>query len=218
MTRQLWAEALGTGMLLMSIVASGIMAVNLSGGNIGLALLINAVATGAMLFVIITVLGPVSGAHFNPAVTLAFALRGDILWRVAAQYVAVQILGGIAGVWASHLMFEQPVLQIASAMHRTGPGMWLSEGLATFGLLFAIFGGLQTRPASVPALVALYVTGGYFFTASSGFANPAVAIARGFTDSFAGIYPGHIAAFVAAQLLATLAAHVILRSLLAKRP
>jgi glycerol uptake facilitator-like aquaporin len=166
-----------------------------------------------MLYVIITVLGPVSGGHFNPAVTLAFALRRDIPAMQGAGYVLAQLLGGTIGVWASHLMFEQPVLQIATAMHRTGANMWLSELIATFGLLLTIFGGLRAHPQAVPTLVALYVTGAYWFTASSGFANPAVTIARGLTDSFAGINPGHIPAFVLMQILAVLLAHAVLRPL-----
>lgn len=209
MTRKLAAEALGTALLLISVVGSGIMAATLAGGNIALALLANAIATGCMLFGIITVLGPISGAHFNPAVTLAFLLRREIDPAAALAYVAVQVAGAVLGVWLAHLMFDLPVLQL-SATARSSGGLWLAEGVATFGLLFVIFGGLRSRPEAVPTLVALYITGAYWFTASTSFANPAVTIARGLTETFAGIAPGHIPAFVAAQLLAVALAHLTL--------
>ncbi|AFO91209.1 aquaporin family protein [Phaeobacter inhibens] len=209
-TQKLIAEALGTGFLLIGVVGSGIMAETLSGGNIGLALLANAVATGAMLYVIITTLGPISGAHFNPAVTLAFALRGDHSWAAVPPYVAAQIIGGILGVWASHVMFDLTILQTSTTMHRTGGAQWFSEILATFGLLFVIFGGLRSRPEAVPALVAFYITGAYWFTASTSFANPAVTVARGFSDTFAGIYPGHILMFIVMQFIGVGLAHLIL--------
>ncbi|AXT34112.1 aquaporin family protein [Phaeobacter sp. LSS9] len=209
-TQKLIAEALGTGFLLIGVVGSGIMAETLSGGNIGLALLANAVATGAMLYVIITTLGPISGAHFNPAVTLAFALRGDHSWGAVPPYVAAQIVGGILGVWASHVMFDLTILQTSTTMHRTGGAQWFSEILATFGLLFVIFGGLRSRPDAVPALVAFYITGAYWFTSSTSFANPAVTIARGFSDTFAGIYPGHILMFIVMQFLGVGLAHLVL--------
>ncbi|AHD09656.1 aquaporin [Phaeobacter gallaeciensis] len=209
-TQKLIAEALGTGFLLIGVVGSGIMAEALSGGNIALALLANAVATGAMLYVIITTLGPISGAHFNPAVTLAFALRGDHSWAAVPPYVAAQIIGGILGVWASHVMFDLTILQTSTTMHRTGGAQWFSEILATFGLLFVIFGGLRSRPEAVPALVAFYITGAYWFTASTSFANPAVTIARGFSDTFAGIYPGHILMFIVMQFIGVGLAHLIL--------
>ncbi|AUR11555.1 MIP/aquaporin family protein [Phaeobacter inhibens] len=209
-TQKLIAEALGTGFLLIGVVGSGIMAETLSGGNIGLALLANAVATGAMLYVIITTLGPISGAHFNPAVTLAFALRGDHSWAAVPQYVSAQIIGGILGVWASHVMFDLTILQTSTTMHRTGGAQWFSEILATFGLLFVIFGGLRSRPEAVPALVAFYITGAYWFTASTSFANPAVTVARGFSDTFAGIYPGHILMFIVMQFIGVGLAHLIL--------
>ena len=154
MTRRLAAEALGTALLLISVIGSGIMGVTLSDGNIGLALLANAVATGCMLYVIITVLGPISGAHFNPAVSLAFFLRGQLPVRDLAGYVAAQLAGGVLGVWAAHLMFAQPVLQLSQTMHRTGGAQWVSEAIATFGLLMVIFGGLKARAEAVPALVA----------------------------------------------------------------
>lgn len=214
MYQKLAAEAVGTAMLLISVIGSGIMGVALADGNTAVALLANAIATGAMLFVIITVLGPVSGAHFNPAVTFAFYLRGDIAGRVALSYVIVQVAGGLLGVWATHAMFDLPILQASTTLHRTGLAQWWSEILATLGLLFAIFGGLRSRPEAVPALVAVYITGAYWFTASTSFANPAVTIARGFSDTFAGIYPGHIIGFVAAQLIAVLIGHCLLTRLL----
>ena len=203
-------------MLLVGVVGSGIMAQTLADGNIALALLANAIATGCMLYAIITTLGPISGAHFNPAVTLAFFLRGDIAAGLALAYVGVQIVGGILGVWASHLMFDLPILQTSGTMHRTGPAQWSSEVIATFGLVFVIFGGLRNRPEAIPTLVGLYITGAYWFTSSTSFANPAVTIARGFTDTFAGIYPGHIAMFIVAQLIAVAVAHVALLRLFAK--
>ncbi|UOA27398.1 MIP/aquaporin family protein [Pseudosulfitobacter sp. DSM 107133] len=210
MMRKLAAEGLGTALLLVGVVGSGIMGQTLADGNTAIALLANAVATGCMLYVIITTLGPVSGAHFNPAVTLAFWLRGEITTRPAVGYVLVQIAGGIVGVWATHAMFDQPILQASTTMHRTGIAQWWSEAMATFGLLFVIFGGLKSRPEAVPALVAFYITGAYWFTASTSFANPAVTIARGFSDTFAGIYPGHIAAFIVVQLVTVPLAHLIL--------
>jgi len=214
MMRRLAAEALGTGMLLISVIGSGIMAVNLADGNVALSLLANAIATGCMLSAIITVLGPISGAHFNPAVSLAFYLRRDLPLSDLIRYVPAQIAGGILGVWAAHVMFDLPIMQISSTMHRTGGAQWFSEIIATFGLLFVIFGGLRARPEAVPTLVALYITGAYWFTSSTSFANPAVTIARGFSDTFAGINPGHIPMFILAQLLAVGAAHLILRPLL----
>jgi glycerol uptake facilitator-like aquaporin len=215
MIRKLAAEGLGTALLLIGVVGSGIMGAALADGNDAIALLANAIATGCMLYVIITVLGPISGAHFNPAVTLAFWLRGEIAAPLAGAYVIVQILCGIAGVWATHLMFDLTILQTSTTMHRTGIAQWSSEIIATFGLLFVIFGGIRSKPDAVPALVAMYITGAYWFTSSTSFANPAVTIARGFSDTFAGIYPGHIAAFIAAQLLSVCITHFILKSLLA---
>ncbi|MBM1817072.1 aquaporin [Pseudosulfitobacter pseudonitzschiae] len=213
MMRKYVAEGLGTALLLVGVVGSGIMGQTLADGNTAIALLANAVATGCMLYVIITTLGPISGAHFNPAVTLAFWLRGEITARPAVGYVLVQVAGGIVGVWATHAMFDQPILQASTTMHRTGIAQWWSEAMATFGLLFVIFGGLKSRPEAVPALVAFYITGAYWFTASTSFANPAVTIARGFSDTFAGIYPGHIAAFIVVQLITVPLAHLILTRL-----
>ncbi len=211
--RQLAAEALGTALLLISVIGSGVMGAELSGGNIAIALLANAIATGCMLYVIITTLGPISGAHFNPAVSLAFALRGELPWARVPGFVLAQIIGAVLGVWATHVMFDLPVLQWSMTMHRTGVAQWFSEGVATFGLLFVIFGGLKARAEAVPTLVALYITGAYWFTSSTSFANPAVTLARGFSDTFAGINPGHIPAFIVVQLLTVLVAHVVLRAL-----
>ena len=216
MTRAYVAEFLGTAMLLVSVVGSGIMAETLSPDNIGVALLANAIATGAMLWVIISVLGPISGAHFNPAVTLYFALRRETSPGVALAYVPLQIAGALAGVWLAHAMFDQPLLQVSSTAHRTGGAQWLSEGLATLGLLFVIAGALAHRAEAVAALVALYITGAYWFTASTSFANPAVTIARSFTDTFAGILPAHAPAFIVAQVVAVGIAAVTLPRLFPK--
>mgnify|MGYP001627828830 CR=1 FL=1 len=176
--KKLLAEGLGTAFLLIGVVGSGIMAETLADGNVALALLANAIATGCILYAIITTLGPVSGAHFNPAVTQAFTLRGEHPWSGLAPYVAVQIAGGILGVWATHIMFGMDILQASTTMHRTGMAQWFSELIATFGLLFVIFGGLRSRPDAVPPLVGLYITGAYWYTSSTSFANPAVTIAR----------------------------------------
>ncbi len=211
--RRIAAEALGTALLLISIIGSGVMGVSLAQGNVALTLLVNAIATGCMLYVIITVLGPVSGAHFNPAVSLAFALRGQLPWRDVPGYVGAQVVGGILGVWATHLMFDLPVLQWSMTLHRTGGAQWFSEMIATFGLLLVIFGGLKARAEAVPTLVALYITGAYWFTSSTSFANPAVTIARGFSDTFAGINPAHIPAFIIVQLIAVGIGHVALTAL-----
>ena len=187
----------------------------LSDENTAVALLANAVATGCMLYVIITTLGPISGAHFNPIVTIAFALRGEFPKSSVMPYVSVQIAGGILGVWATHLMFDLSIFQ-TSTTQRTGISQWFSEIIATFGLLFVIFGGLQQRPESVPTLVAVYITGAYFFTSSTSFANPAVTIARGLSNTFAGIYPGHIAAFIVMQLIGVIISHIVLTKLFIK--
>ncbi|SHE77882.1 Glycerol uptake facilitator (Major Intrinsic Protein Family) [Litoreibacter ascidiaceicola] len=203
--RQIAAEALGTALLLISVVGSGIMGESLAGGNTAIALLANAIATGCMLYAIITVLGPISGAHFNPAVTLAFLMRWEITPKLALAYVVAQVAGGILGVWITHLMFDLPILQLSTTA-RAGIGQWSAEAVAMFGLLFVIFGGLAARADSVPTLVALYITGAYWFTASTSFANPAVSVARSLTDTFAGILPSHAPGFVAVQLLTTLIA------------
>lgn len=215
MSQKLLAEFIGTFFLLLGVVGSGIMGETLAGGNVAIALLANAIATGCILFAIITTLGPVSGAHFNPAVTLAFALRREIEPRDALAYVAVQVAGGILGVWAAHLMFDLPILQL-STTDRTGISLWSSEIIATFGLLFVIFGGLHSRPEAVPTLVALYITGAYWFTSSTSFANPAVTIARGLSHTFAGITPAHVPVFVAMQVIGVAVAAFTLPRLFSK--
>ncbi len=214
--QKLAAEFLGTALLLVGVVGSGIMAQGLT-DDTALALLANAIATGCTLYFIITILGPISGAHFNPVVTLAFALRGEHPWRLVASYIPVQIIGGILGVWLCHVMFNLDVLQ-ASTTDRTGLNQWTSEVFATFGLLFVIFGGLRSRPDAVPTLVALYITGAYWFTSSTSFANPAVTIARGFSDTFAGINPAHIAMFIVAQLIGLAVALPTLKALFRAEP
>jgi glycerol uptake facilitator-like aquaporin len=197
--RKLLAEALGTMLLLAAVVGSGIMGSALSGGNDGIALLANAAATAGVLYVLVETLGPVSGAHFNPAVTLAMRLRGDLSTSHATAYIAVQVVAAVAGVLLAHAMFGQALLQ--PGIHaRSGGAQWLSEGVATFGLLLAILLGLRHRPNAIPALVASYIFAAYWFTASTSFANPAVTIARALTRSFAGIRPQDVAGFVLAQL------------------
>ncbi|MHA1528000.1 MAG: aquaporin [Alphaproteobacteria bacterium] len=199
LTRRLGAEFLGTAFLLATIAGSGIMGETLAAGQAGAALLPHSLAIGAILFVMITLLGPVSGAHFNPAVSLAFVLRGDIGRREASFYVTTQIIAAIIGVWIAHLMFDISILQ-ASAKARTGIGQWSAELVATFGLVFTILAGLKARPQAVPALVALYIMAALWFTASTGFANPAVTVARMLTDTFSGIAPADAPGFIAAQL------------------
>jgi glycerol uptake facilitator-like aquaporin len=203
--RRLVAEALGTALLLAVVVGSGIMGQRLSGGNDALALLGNTLATGAGLVVLITVFGPVSGAHFNPAVTLVFAIRHEITVRLALAYVGVQVVGGILGVWAAHAMFAEPILQVSHKL-RDGPSQAWSEAVATFGLILTILGTLKARPEATPMAVGLYITAAYWFTASTSFANPAVTIARSLSDTFAGIAPTSAPAFIAAQLVGALAA------------
>ncbi len=212
--RRLVAEALGTAFLLAGVVGSGIMAARLAGGNGALALLCNTLPTGAILTVLILTFGPVSGAHFNPAVSIAFALRGDISWRDATAYIAVQIAGGIVGVWMAHAMFELPLWQVSLTV-RTGPGQWFAELVATFGLLLTILGCLARTPAAIPYAVGLYITAAYWFTASTSFANPAVTIARALSDTYAGIAPAGIAAFIAAQIAGALLAAALARWLFA---
>lgn len=199
LTRKLFAEALGTGLLVATVVGSGIMAENLT-DDVALALLGNTIPTGAILIVLITMLGPISGAHFNPAVSMVFAMRRELPAATALAYVAAQIGGGIAGTILAHLMFEMPAVQ-PSLNLRSGTGQWLAEAVATFGLIGAILGGLRVRPDAVPALVGLYITAAYWFTASTSFANPAVTIARALTDSFSGIRPADTPGFIMAQLI-----------------
>jgi glycerol uptake facilitator-like aquaporin len=208
-TRRLVAEALGTGFLLATVIGSGIMGERLADGNVALALLCNTIPTGAILTVLILMLGPVSGAHFNPAVTLSFLLQREIGGREALAYLGAQIAGGIAGTWCAHLMFEEQLLML-SATPRTGPGQWLGEIVATFGLVATIIACVRLRPAATAPAVGLYITAAYWFTSSTSFANPAVTIARSLSDTFAGIRPADAPAFVAAQCVgATLATWLI---------
>ncbi|HSD17252.1 MAG TPA: MIP/aquaporin family protein [Thermomonas sp.] len=213
--RRLLAEALGTMLLLATVVGSGIMGVALSNGNDGIALLANAGATAAMLYVLIVTLGPISGAHFNPAVTLAMRLRGDIGKAHAAAYIAVQVVAAIAGVLLAHAMFDQALLQPGTHV-RSGGAQWLSEGVATCGLLLTILLGMRHRPKAIPALVAGYIFAAYWFTASTSFANPAVTVARALTQTFAGIRPDDVAGFVLAQLAGMLVAMGIATLLLGR--
>lgn len=208
LSRRLFAEWFGTMMLVATVVGSGIMAEQLAGGNVAIALLGNTIATGAILVVLITILGPLSGAHFNPAVSFAFALRREITPKIAALYVIWQIIGGLCGTVLAHLMFEQTVWQTSAHM-RSGMAQYGSEFVATFGLLAVIFGGICYRQTAVPWLVGLYITAAYWFTASTSFANPAVTIARSFTDSFSGIFPGDMPFFIIAQMLAAAAASFV---------
>jgi glycerol uptake facilitator-like aquaporin len=214
LSRALLAEALGTSVLLATVVGSGIMGVRLSQGNDAIALLANATATAGVLYVLITVLGPISGAHFNPAVTLAMRLRGEMRNAEAAAYVAVQLIAAVAGVVLAHAMFDQAWLQTGTHV-RSGAGQWLSEGVATAGLLLTILLGGRHRPAAVPALVGSYIFAAYWFTASTSFANPAVTLARSLTQSFAGIRPADVAGFMLAQLGGMAVALVVARVLLA---
>jgi len=214
--QRLSAEALGTAFLLAAVVGSGIMAERLAGGNMALALLCNTLPTGAILTVLILMLGPVSGAHFNPAVSLAFALRREIGWGNAAGYMAVQILGAIAGVVAAHLMFDLPPFQ-AGTIVREGAGQWLGELVATFGLVLTILACVARNPAAVPYAVGLYITSAYWFTSSTSFANPAVTIARALTDTFSAIAPADAPAFIVAQMVGAGAAVVAARGLLSGR-
>jgi glycerol uptake facilitator-like aquaporin len=210
LARRVFSEALGTAFLLAAVVGSGIMAQRLAGGNVALALLCNTLATGAMLAVLILIFASTSGAHFNPAVSLAFALRGELPWTIAGAYVVAQVIGAIVGVWAAHLMFELPLWQISTTL-RSGAGQWLAEFIAAFGLLLTIFGCVGAAPGAVAYAVGLYITAAYWFTASTSFANPAVTIARSLSDTFAGIAPAGVLAFIAAQVLGSIAAVVLAR-------
>lgn len=203
--RRLAAEALGSGFLFAAVIGSGIMAERLAGGNDALALLANTAATAAILYVLIEILAPISGAHFNPAVTLAFRLDREIGTGAAAAYVAAQLVGGFAGVLVAHAMFELPLLQLG-VKSRTGAGQWLGEFVATFGLVLVIRLGARRKPATVPAVVALYIAAAYWFTSATSFANPAITLARSLTDSFAGIAPVDAPGFIAAQLVGALLA------------
>jgi glycerol uptake facilitator-like aquaporin len=200
LARRLLAEGLGTAILVATVVGSGIMAERLAGGNQAIALLGNTIPTGAILVVIITIFGPISGAHFNPAVTLVFATRSAFSWSEVVPYVVVQCLGGVAGTVIAHLMFDLAPLAIGTTA-RSGASQWFSEGVATFTLVVAILGGVRYAPSAVPWLVGLTITAAYWFTSSTSFANPAVTLARGFTTTFAGIAINHVPGFVAAQIV-----------------
>lgn len=205
LTQRLAAEAVGTLLLLATVIGSGIMGDTLADGNTAIALLGNTLPTGAILYVLITMFGPISGAHFNPAVSLAFAIKGDIGWRECGLFILVQILAAILGVWLAHAMFDQTILQL-SVKPRTGMGQWISEGVATFGLVAAIFIAVKTNKDSVAWVVGLYITAAYWFTASTSFANPAVTISRCLSNTFAGIRPTDVMPFVVVQIVAAIVA------------
>jgi len=213
--RRATAEFMGSSFLLVAIVGSGIMAERLAGGNSALALLCNTLPTGAILVVLITMLAPISGAHFNPAVTLVFALRREISRWSATVYVAAQLAGAVLGVWAAHAMFAAPVLELSNTV-RSGAGQWFAEAMATFGLIVTVLATVRAAPQAVPISVGLYITAAYWFTASTSFANPAVTIARSLSDSFAGIRPGDVPMFILAQLLGAICAMAVCRWLLAE--
>ena len=216
-TRRLAAEALGTALLLAVVVGSGIMGERLAAGNAAIALLGNTLATGAALVVLITVFGPISGAHFNPVVTAMFAAKRELSWRLAVGYMAVQVVAGIVGVWAAHLMFAEPILQV-STKARDGLAQGFAEAVATFGLIATILGSLRFKPEATPTLVGLYITAAYWFTASTSFANPAVTIARSLTNTFAGIAPASAPLFIAGQVVGAAVAALTFTWLLARRP
>lgn len=217
LSRRLAAEALGSFFLFAAVIGSGVMAENLAGGNVALALLANTIATGAILYVLIAMFGPISGAHFNPAVTIAFLLRREIPLRGALLYVLVQIAAGALGAWAVHLMFDLPILQF-STKARAGIGQWSGELIATFGLVLVILTLLRHRPEAIPAGVALYITSAYWFTSSTSFANPAITVVRSFSNTFAGIAPMDVPMFVGAQLAGAACAVLLGRWLLAESP
>jgi glycerol uptake facilitator-like aquaporin len=217
LSRRLLAEGIGTLLLLATVVGSGVMGVRLAQGNDAIALLANAGATAGVLYVLIVLFGPISGAHFNPAVTLAMRLRGELTTPEALAYVAVQVVAAIAGVLLAHAMFGLVLVQ-PSLHARTGAAQWLSEGVATFGLLLTILLGLRHRPQAIPVLVASWIFSAYWFTASTSFANPAVTFARSLTDTFAGIRPADVVGFVVAQLMGTLFALIAAAALHARLP
>ena len=210
--RRIRAEGLGSFFLFATVIGSGIMAEHLSNGNDAVALLGNTIATGAMLFVLITMLGPISGAHMNPAVSLVAASRGELSWSDMGAYMVAQLAFGIVGAWAAHLMFDLPTLQL-SVKARTGLGQAVGEAIATFGLILTILGTARHRRDWVPASVALYITAAYWFTSSTSFANPAITVARSLSDTFAGIAPKDVPIFVAAQLVGAALAAIVGRLL-----
>ena len=215
--RRVIAEALGTALLLAAVVGSGIMGERLSGENVAIALLANTIATGAALVALILTFGPISGAHFNPAVTIADASQGGLYWRAVPGYVLAQIIGAVFGVWTAHAMFQERIFMI-SLRERSGPAQMFSEFVAAFGLLSVIWGCSRRRSAAVPFAVAAYITAAYWFTASTSFANPAVTVARGLSDTFAGIRPADVPGFVVAQFLGAMAATVLFRWLVPTLP
>jgi len=212
--RRLAAEGLGSFFLFATVIGSGIMAETLSGGNVAVALLGNTLATGAMLFVLVTMLGPISGAHMNPAVSLVAAARHELSWRDAGAYILAQLAFGILGAWAAHLMFGLPILQY-STKARTGLGMWTGEFIATFGLVLTILGTVRFRREWVPASVALYIMAAYWFTSSTSFANPAITVARSLSNTFAGVAPSDVPMFIVAQLTGAALAVLVARRLFA---
>lgn len=216
LAHRLVAEGLGTALLLAIVIGSGIMGDRLAGGNIAIALLGNTMATGAGLVVLITIFGPLSGAHFNPVVSLLFAARRELPWSYAGAYIAVQVIGAILGVWLAHAMFAEPILQVSHKL-RDGWPQGLSEAIATFGLVATILGSLRFRPDATPMMVGLYITAAYWFTASTSFANPAVTLARSLSDTFAGIAPASAPLFIASQLTGTVVAACIFGWLLKGR-
>ena len=209
-TRVYASEALGSAILLATVVGSGIMGENLSGGNVAIALIGNTIPTGAILVVLITILGPLSGAHFNPIVSLAMCITGRMAWPKLFPFVVAQVIGAIIGVWIAHAMFDLSIFQISTKM-RWGTGQWIAEAVATFGLLLTIFGGLRYNPAAIPMSVGLYITAAYWFTASTSFANPAVTLARSLSNSFAGIAPVAVLPFIVAQVLGMMAGVIVCR-------
>jgi len=213
LARRAAAEALGTGLLVATVVGSGIMAEKLAGGNVAIALLGNTIPTGAILVVLILALGPISGAHFNPAVSLVMAVNGGLRWPEFGPYVVAQIVGGCFGTLAAHCMFELPLLQLATKA-RTGPAQWFAEFVATFGLLVTILAVVRYRIEAVPFAVGLYITAAYWFTASTSFANPAVTIARSLTDTFAGVSPSDAPMFILAQVAGSLTGMALMAWLL----
>jgi len=217
LARRLFAEGLGTALLLAVVVGSGAMGETLAGGNVALALLGNTLATGAALVVLITIFGPLSGAHFNPAVTLVFACRREMSWKIALPYAAAQTTGAVVGVWLAHAMFAQAIFQVSTKL-RDGPSQALAEFVATFGLVATILGCVRFRPQFTPVAVGLYITAAYWFTSSTSFANPAVTIARSLSDTFAGIAPTSVPPFIAAQLVGAAVALAVFGWLLKEEP
>lgn len=217
MTRGIVAEGIGTALLLAAVVGSGIMAERLAGGNFAIALLANAVATGGALVALISTFGPISGAHFNPVVTLAFAAQRTISPSTAVGYIVAQFVGAVLGVWLAHIMFGLPILEV-SAHARGTVGEWVGEVVATFGLIGLVVSCSRHAPAAIPHALAAYITGAYWFTSSTSFANPAVTLARSLTDSFAGIAPAHVAGFIVAELIGGTIALLVFRWLLRLRP